>query len=81
MDSVGIFRNQLFKKSEVFIRQQAESLTRHKIHYIGRKLYGDPPDDASYKVINENNTLSERISEIWNVLTRDSISYLKMTEQ
>jgi hypothetical protein len=40
MDSVGIFRNQLFKKSEVFIRQQAESLTRHKIHYIGRKLYG-----------------------------------------
>lgn len=81
MDSVGIFRNQLFKKSEVFIRQQAESLTRHKIHYIGRKLYGDPPHDASYKVINENNTLSERISEIWNVLTRDSISYLKMTEQ
>lgn len=80
MDTIGIFRNQLFKKSEVFIRQQAESLIKHNIHYIGRKLYGEVPENSNYTVINKNNTTSERLKEIWNVISCDSSFYIRSLE-
>jgi hypothetical protein len=48
MNTVGIFRNQLFKGSEVFIQQQAEALENFKKCYIGRRVIGKKPEGLSH---------------------------------
>jgi colanic acid/amylovoran biosynthesis glycosyltransferase len=40
--SVGIFRLQLFKASEIFIHSQAGTLARYRPLYIGRRLFSRP---------------------------------------
>lgn len=40
--NVGIFRLQLFKSSETFIRNQCIHLQKYKPVFIGRRLLGDP---------------------------------------
>ncbi len=46
-NNIIIFRNQLFKISESFITNQAEKLKSFTPVYVGRKLFGVPPDGAT----------------------------------
>jgi hypothetical protein len=39
-----VFRNQLFKKSEIFITQQSEAISEFDVVYMGRRCLGDPPE-------------------------------------
>lgn len=75
MKTVGIFRNQLFKGSEVFIDQQAEALTHFYKCYIGRRVVGHAPENANAHVLNEKGTLHERICEGYNALTLSAMPY------
>src|SRR5690242_6023928 len=43
---VGVFRLQLFKPSETFITAQAALFRRHAPTYIGRTVFGPPPEGA-----------------------------------
>ncbi|WP_174301082.1 glycosyltransferase [Caulobacter sp. S45] len=44
--TIGVFRLQLFKPSETFITTQAQALQRHRVVYVGRRLFGPAPPDA-----------------------------------
>jgi len=71
-NKVIIYRNQLFKISESFITDQADSLQRFKPVYAGRKVFGQAPDNA--EVISMDN--ASTLENIRYVLFRDT-SYLK----
>ncbi len=43
---MGVFRLQLFKRSETFITTQAEALERHDVVYVGRRTFGPAPAGA-----------------------------------
>ncbi|WP_226570981.1 glycosyltransferase [Mangrovibacter yixingensis] len=75
MKTVGIFRNQLFKGSEVFIQQQAEPIQAYNKCYIGRKIIGSPVNGTPNYVINRNGSVTERISEAYNALTTSAAPY------
>ena len=45
--TVGVFRLQLFKRSETFITTQAGALERHDVVYIGRRTFGPAPAGAA----------------------------------
>lgn len=75
MKTVGIFRNQLFKGSEVFIQQQAESIQAYNKCYIGRKIIGTPVKDTPNYVLNRNGSVTERFSEAYNALTTSAAPY------
>ncbi|EMI6683915.1 glycosyltransferase [Enterobacter kobei] len=75
MNTVGIFRNQLFKGSEVFIQQQAEALENFKKCYIGRRVIGKNPEGAVAHVLNERGDLAGKISEIANAFTTSALPY------
>ena len=75
MNTVGIFRNQLFKGSEVFIQQQAEALENFKKCYIGRRVIGKKPEGAVAHVLNERGDLAGKISEIANAFTTSALPY------
>lgn len=47
MREIIIFRHNLFRISEPFIVQQAQSLRRNKPLYLGRMRYGEPPKGAA----------------------------------
>ena len=40
-DNIGIFRLQLFKPSETFVRAQVDAFTRYHAVYIGTQLFGE----------------------------------------
>ncbi|MCI1898003.1 MAG: glycosyltransferase [Enterobacter sp.] len=75
MKTVGIFRNQLFKGSEVFIKQQAEAITQYNKCYIGRRALGDKPDGAVAYVLNHRGDLQGTVAEMVNALTTSAIPY------
>jgi glycosyltransferase involved in cell wall biosynthesis len=56
--SVGIFRLQLFKVSERFIPNQAESFRRYRPIYIGRKRFGEGPAGATVIAPDSGDTLA-----------------------
>lgn len=77
MKTIGVFRNQLFKNSEPFIQNQADSITRFNVVYFGRRVANNNYGERIVRTINTNNNLKDRMSEIKNVLTMDSRSYLE----
>ncbi|MDM6891612.1 glycosyl transferase family 1, partial [Enterobacter cloacae] len=64
MKTVGIFRNQLFKGSEVFIQQQAEALQTFDKCYIGRRLIGTKPKVSVACVLNEHGNVYGKLAEM-----------------
>lgn len=76
MDSVLIFRHQLFKVSEPFITQQSEQLKRFKPIYTGRNRFGPSPDLAVSVALEDNPSQSRIDRKIWQVVTRDPKPYL-----
>ncbi|MCR1319206.1 glycosyltransferase [Enterobacter soli] len=75
MKTVGIFRNQLFKGSEVFIQQQAEALQHFEKRYIGRRVIGKKPEGAIACVLNERGDLHGKIAEMMNAITTSARPY------
>ncbi len=71
-NNIIIYRNQLFKISETFIPNQAEKLKYFKPIYVGRKIFGKPPENS--KIISMDST--HLISHLKYVLFRDT-SYFK----
>lgn len=69
MKTIGIFRNQLFKGSEVFIKQQTEAITQYSKCYIGRRFLGKKTESSKVYVLNENNSPLEKFMEVLNALT------------
>lgn len=75
MKTVGIFRNQLFKGSEVFIQQQAEALQSFDKCYIGRRLNGTKPEGSITCVLNERGNVYGKLAEIVNAITTSPLPY------
>lgn len=75
MKTVGIFRNQLFKGSEVFIQQQAEALQTFDKCYIGRRLIGTKPKGSVACVLNEHGNVYGKLAEMVNALTTSPLPY------
>jgi hypothetical protein len=74
MKTVAIFRNQLFKNSESFITNQADSIKKFKCVYVGRKVLNKTNRD---NVISLESVVSSnvRTKEFWNAIFRDSYAY------
>ncbi|WNI68944.1 glycosyltransferase [Enterobacter asburiae] len=75
MKTVGIFRNQLFKGSEVFIQQQAEAIKNYNKCYIGRRLIGKKPEGATACVLNPNGGIRGRMAELLNAVSTSAQPY------
>ena len=75
MKTVGIFRNQLFKGSEVFIQQQAEALQCFDKCYIGRRLIGTKPEGTVACVLNEHGNVYGKLAEMVNAITTSQLPY------
>lgn len=60
---VLIFRQQLFKPSETFITAQAENLVNYTPIYVGRKKYGDSPQNSK-TILLANNSLFDQIKYV-----------------
>lgn len=75
MKTVGIFRNQLFKGSEVFIQQQAEALQCFDKCYIGRRLIGTKPEGSVACVLNEHGNVYGKLAEMVNAITTSQLPY------
>ena len=67
MKTVAIFRNQLFKNSESFITNQADSIKKFKCVYVGRKVLNKTNRD---NVISLESVVSSnvRTKEFWNAI-------------
>jgi len=59
MDTVAIFRLQLFKTSEVFIAQQAQNLHRYRPVYVGHKRFGEAPVGAEVVALDDASTAAQ----------------------
>lgn len=75
MKTVGIFRNQLFKGSEVFIQQQAEALQCFDKCYIGRRLIGTKAEGSVACVLNEHGNVYGKLAEMVNAITTSQLPY------
>jgi len=78
MREVAIFRHNLFKISEPFIAQQAQSLQRYKPVYLGRLRYGDPPAGATCLALQDLARGSPMPLVGWQILTRDTRPYRRL---
>lgn len=77
MNNVIIYRHQLFKSSEVFIKQQASSLSEFTPIYTGRKLFGVKPNNVDVVTL-EN---ERKINVLRNVLFRSPNPYIGKVKQ
>lgn len=64
-EKIAIFRNQLFKNSESFITNQANSIVNYNIVYLGRKRLGTNSSNNMDMVISDlkGNVLEKRDME------------------
>lgn len=81
MKTIGIFRNQLFKGSEIFILQQAEAIRAYNKCYIGRRALGKKPSLTPDWLLNANGSTKEKIAELYNALTMSAQPYLPILQQ
>jgi glycosyltransferase involved in cell wall biosynthesis len=54
---IVVFRNQLFKVSESFITNQAEALASFKPVYVGRKRFGNAPENSMFNSLEDQSLL------------------------
>lgn len=78
MPDAVIFRHQLFRPSEPFITQQAESLTGFRPVYLGRTRHGEPPEGASSRALVDLERYRPFRRRLWQVLTRDVTAYREL---
>ena len=80
MKKIAIFRNQLFKNSESFITNQANSIVNYNIVYLGRKRLGTNSSNNMDMVISDLKGKCIREKEIWNVVFNDTYTYLRLVK-
>lgn len=80
MNSVVIFRHQLFKVSEPFITQQAEHLTRFRPVYLGQSRFGRSPEQAQSLALEDIAKQRQFFCRLWQVLTRDPRPYIDLLD-
>ncbi|HFP9402811.1 TPA: glycosyltransferase [Raoultella planticola] len=81
MKEIAIFRNQLFKNSESFITNQAESIKKYNVVYVGRKVVGAKVVEQNVKTIKDADEDGFRAKELWNILSRDPYAYLRLLKE
>jgi len=72
MRNVVVYRHQLFMRSEVFIVQQATALTGFRSIFVGRELYGQPPQGATVRTL----AAAGRVAVLRSALLRDPAPYV-----
>ncbi|HJS91186.1 MAG TPA: glycosyltransferase [Steroidobacteraceae bacterium] len=77
MKTAIIFRQQLFKRSEPFIVQQAEHLQRYRPVYVGRERLGEAPADAQVIALSDAPHGYRRARKLWLAASRDSGPYAR----
>ena len=80
MQTVAIFRNQLFKRSEPFIADQAQQITRSRILFIGRERAGAGPVGATSISLSDLPSQRSFPARLWQVASRDPRPYLKLLD-
>lgn len=71
MRNLVVYRHQLFKRSEVFIVQQATALTSFRSIFVGRELFGQPPQGATVRTLGA----ASRVAVLRSALLRDPGPY------
>ncbi len=75
---IAIFRQNLFRISEPFITQQAQSLRRHSPIYLGRLRFGAAPKGAEALALEDLYRHGTLPRVAWQMLTRDSAPYRRL---
>ena len=78
MNTVAVFRHQLFKRSEPFIADQAQQFKRFHPLYIGRERFSDGPAGAESATLSDLRSQRRLISRLWQVSSRDPRPYLAL---
>ncbi len=78
MQTVAIFRNQLFKRSEPFIADQAQQITRYRVLYVGRERLGAAPADAASIALSDLASERSFPARLWQATSRDPRPYLRL---
>ena len=76
---VAIFRQNLFRVSEPFITAQAQALGRYRPLYLGRYRFGDPPEGAECRALQDGRRWALP-SVAWQMLTRDPRPYERLLQ-
>ena len=77
---VAIFRHNLFRISEPFITQQAQELRRYTPVYLGRLRFGDPPDQAMSRALQDLSPRWPYPGVAWQMITRNPRPYRRILE-
>jgi glycosyltransferase involved in cell wall biosynthesis len=72
-----IFRQQLFKRSEPFIVEQASHLERYRPVYVGRERLGDAPPGATVVALSDGPRRYTLARKFWLAMSRDSRPYAR----
>lgn len=78
MREIAIFRQNLFRVSEPFIRQQVEQLQRYKPFYMGRMRFGDPPAGAVSLALQDRGGWAALPGIAWQMISRSPTPYLRL---
>ena len=78
MNTVAIFRHQLFKRSEPFIADQAQKFTRFHPLYVGRERFSEGPAVAESVALSDLRSQRRLVSRLWQVASRDPRPYLAL---
>jgi glycosyltransferase involved in cell wall biosynthesis len=75
--NILIYRHQLFKPSEIFILQQAESLKEFTPIYVGRQVFGSYKEGTKVVTLEGEN----KLDVIKNILFRNATPYVKRVKK
>lgn len=81
MREVAIFRHNLFKTSEPFIAQQAESLRRYRPVFLGRLRFGEPPPGAQSLALEDLAGRWRLPYALWQMLRCDPRPYERLLRE
>ena len=78
MHTVAIFRNQLFKRSEPFIVDQAQRISQFRILYVGRSRFSAPPSGADSAVLSDLSPEQRFTARLRQAVLRNSEPYARL---
>lgn len=62
LDTVVVFRRDLFLPSEVFITQQASAFRARRVIYVGEAVHGPPPRDSTYLLLRNRQAVRQLLA-------------------
>ena len=72
---VAVFRQNLFRISEPFITDQAQTLRRYRAFYVGRLRFGEPPEGAASYALRDGGGGRSWPAIGWQMLSRNPSAY------